>query len=203
MGDHHTHRQPPEELILSLERQEVTVDDFEAQGWVLDIGGGGEGIIGRLKGEQVVAIDRNIRELEEAPDGPLKVVMDASKLEFLDASFNVVTGFFSLMYMVRREETLHRRVFEEVFRVLAPGGRFLIWDAVLPERLTDGKEYAFISLLARLPEEEVETGYGVLLPEEEHDLSYYIRLAESVGFEAGLHKDQGQTFYLELIKPAS
>ena len=37
---------------------------------ILDIGGGGEGIIGKLKGEQVVAIDPNKRELEEAARRP-------------------------------------------------------------------------------------------------------------------------------------
>jgi len=43
----------------------------------LDIGGGGEGVIGQMKGKQVIAIDPNRRELEEAADGPLKIVMDA------------------------------------------------------------------------------------------------------------------------------
>ena len=38
-------------------------------GSILDVGGGGEGIIGRLYGEQVIAIDNCQEELDEAPDG--------------------------------------------------------------------------------------------------------------------------------------
>ncbi len=33
----------------------LEVPDFECDGTILDIGGGGEGVIGRLKGNQVVA----------------------------------------------------------------------------------------------------------------------------------------------------
>src|SRR5690242_15141575 len=43
--------------VYTFEKQELDVADFPAEGWILDLGGGGEGIIGRLKGSQVVAID--------------------------------------------------------------------------------------------------------------------------------------------------
>lgn len=36
-------------------------------GSILDIGGGGEGVIGQLYGQQVVAIDKLQEELDEAP----------------------------------------------------------------------------------------------------------------------------------------
>ena len=35
----------------------IEVKDFETEGFVLDVGGGGEGVIGRLKGKDVIAID--------------------------------------------------------------------------------------------------------------------------------------------------
>lgn len=54
----------------------------ELQGKILDIGGGGEGIIGRVYGAQVVAIDNRQEELDEAPDGFEKILMDASRLSF-------------------------------------------------------------------------------------------------------------------------
>jgi SAM-dependent methyltransferase len=112
-----------------FERQDFVVADFQATGYILDIGGGGEGIIGQMKPTQVIAIDLSKRELEEAPAGPLKIVMDATNLKFLDASFDTATAFFSLMYM--RPE-VQQRVFAEVFRVLTRGGRWIIWDAVIP-----------------------------------------------------------------------
>ena len=71
------------ENIFFLEKQEVVVNHFDAAGLILDIGGGGEGVIGQLKGNQVIAIDPNKRELEEAANGPLKIVMDAADFSFL------------------------------------------------------------------------------------------------------------------------
>ena len=41
----------------NLPRQEITILNFEARGWILDLGGGCRGTIGRLKPDQVVAID--------------------------------------------------------------------------------------------------------------------------------------------------
>lgn len=69
-------KRPLEERFYLYERQVVTVDDFPSSGHILDIGGGGEGIIGLLKGQDVIAIDMNRRELEEAGEGALNVVMD-------------------------------------------------------------------------------------------------------------------------------
>jgi hypothetical protein len=41
-----------------VEPQSLTLKPVETPGWILDLGGGGEGVIGRLCGERVVAIDR-------------------------------------------------------------------------------------------------------------------------------------------------
>ena len=76
-----------QDRTLRFEMQYVTINNFEADGYILAIGGGGEGTIGRLKGRQVIAVDISKRELEEAPDGPLKIIMDARDLKFLDKTF--------------------------------------------------------------------------------------------------------------------
>jgi len=75
VSDHHP--EISEDRLFFFEKQEVAVNDFDSAGYILDIGGGGEGVIGKLKGEQVIAIDSSKRELEEAAAGPLKIVMDA------------------------------------------------------------------------------------------------------------------------------
>ena len=60
----------------------VDLSQVTLNGRILDIGGGGEGIIAQFKGESVVAIDPNKKELEEAPSkGDLKIVMDAKDLK--------------------------------------------------------------------------------------------------------------------------
>src|SRR5512140_283528 len=91
---------PPEEEIYRAPRQYVPVDSFPAKGLILDIGGGGWGVIGQLKGQQVIAIDISDKELLEAPPGPLlKIVMDARELKFLDGTFSTATVLFTFMFM--------------------------------------------------------------------------------------------------------
>lgn len=183
------------------DRQDFAVSDFQASGYILDIGGGGEGIIGQMKPSQVIAIDLVKRELEESPAGPLKIVMDATDLKFLDRSFDTVTAFFSLMYM---RPDIQQKTFKEVFRVLAPGGRWLIWDASIPRALNDETRGPVFRFRFQLPGKVVQTGYGTFWPEQPMDLEYYKRLARETGFEIAAAAEQPgvfQTVTLELRKP--
>jgi SAM-dependent methyltransferase len=194
------HEEIAEERIYFFDKQSISVHDIEASGYILDIGGGGEGIIGRLRGEQVIAIDPNKRELEEAPFGPLKIVMDATDLQFLDGAFLTATSFFTLMYI---KAANHERVFSEVFRVLKPGGRFLIWDVILPPRVEEDKDIAAFPLVVSLPHEEVQTGYGASWPSMVQDLNYYVTVAARVGFEVVDKWERNLLYFMELAKPLS
>ncbi|MHA2041870.1 MAG: hypothetical protein ACW975_08405, partial [Candidatus Thorarchaeota archaeon] len=90
MSDHHSEIDMSE--VYQLPHQQVSLSDFPSdEEWILDIGGGGEGIIGRLKGRQVVAIDKRRPELEGTSSDALKLVMDARELQFLEKSFGTVT----------------------------------------------------------------------------------------------------------------
>ena len=195
-----------EEQIASLEdryfvyeQQTVTVDDFEASGYVLDVGGGGEGIIGLLKGDRVVAIDLRKSELEEAPNGPLKIVADARDLPFLDRTFDTATAFFSLMYIKSRSDC--GEVFAEVHRVLTLGGRFLIWDASISHLAETEKPSYVILVRVLVDDREIETGYGQPWPGEPHDPAFYAALAKEAGFQLVEKREDGRLFFLELKKP--
>ena len=71
--------------IFSIGAPHVVAQPVDADGFILDVGGGGEGIFGKLNGSKVVAIDIGKKERQEAAFGPLKTVMDARVLQFLDS----------------------------------------------------------------------------------------------------------------------
>lgn len=128
----------------------------ELTGDILDLGGGGEGVIGRIYAGQVTAIDVSREELDEAPGACRKLVMDATAMTFPDASFDHVTSFYTLMYMTQEQQRL---ALLETARVLRPGGMLHIWDAAFPAPYPE----SFLAELdidaAGMP---IRTTYGVI-----------------------------------------
>lgn len=193
------HEPLSEEQVFIVDKQKVILQDFKSSGYILDIGGGGEGTIGVLKGEKVIAIDTRKEELEEAPKGPLKIVMDARELQFLDNTFGTVTAFFTFMYIKRSDR---KKVFEEVYRVLKPGGDVLIWDVVISPGDTD-KEWFIVPVVVTVLDKEIETGYGIKWKERVQNMQYYIDLAKEIGFEVVDKTQKDQHFFVHLRKRES
>jgi SAM-dependent methyltransferase len=181
-----------------IEKQTIQMDPLQTNGLILDIGGGGEGIVGRLHGRQVVAIDIRIEELAETKNESLRIVMDATDLKFLPSSFDVTTSFFSLMYI---KNDCHLKVFKEIHEVLKSEGRFYIWDVRIPSKQLDKPVFA-VPLEIVLPNEKVETGYGVGWDQKEQDLQYFKELAQRTGFELIDEWSRDKIFYMELVKRA-
>jgi ubiquinone/menaquinone biosynthesis C-methylase UbiE len=179
------------------ENQQVTLQRIASAGRLLDIGGGGEGTIGRLEGSNIVAIDSRKSELLEAPDGPLKIVMDARDLQFLDETFDTVTSFFTLMYL---QKNARMKVLEEAYRVIKPGGQLLIWDAIIPEHHDKTKELFVVYLQINLPDEAIRTGYGVSLKDRTLNLEAVAGLASETGFSLVEQEVHDQVFRLHLKK---
>jgi ubiquinone/menaquinone biosynthesis C-methylase UbiE len=188
-----------ENRIFFFPRQEIVVEDFPAEGYILDVGGGGEGIIGILKGERVVSVDVHKCELEEAPDGPLKIVMDATRLQFLDGAFGAATAFFALMYV--RETGDLQKIFGEVFRVLRPGAPFLVWDVLVASRLDQRKDFYGIRLSVCVAGREFCTGYGQPWPRQKRTAAFYRDLARKAGFEVVEQETDRRVLFMRLRKP--
>jgi SAM-dependent methyltransferase len=190
---------PPPEQNWQAPRQSLTVPDFPANGLILDIGGGGWGVIGQIKGRQVIAIDILENELLEAPPGPLvKIIMDARRLQFLENTFPTVTAFFTFMYIAPAD---HELVFREIRRVLALGGRLMIWDVVFPKLEDPRKKYGFFPFTIMLPDRQIQTGYAAALPPGGQGLPHFLELANKTGYAVVSRKAAQDWFYLELSKP--
>jgi ubiquinone/menaquinone biosynthesis C-methylase UbiE len=160
-----------------LPHQEVTLPDIDNKGgWILDVGGGGEGIIGLLKGQDVVVIDMRKDELEETTNDALKVVMDARDLKFIDESFR------------------------EIWRVLKPGGEVLIWDAIFEVPPEEREKKSFVVILkTHFPNGlENQTGYGGIIRDQ--DIDFFLKPAQKVGFKVLEQNESECTFFLKLQK---
>jgi ubiquinone/menaquinone biosynthesis C-methylase UbiE len=186
-----------EEDIKFIETQHINLTDVVLKGRILDIGGGGEEIIGLLKGERVVAIDRRESELKHTPPGDyLKIVMDAKELKFLDETFDTATAFFTLMYVPLEN---HQIIFKEINRVLKKGGEFVIWDFPIPKREPSEKELYGLYLEVKIRETNISTGYGTKWIKEQ-DLEYYANLGTSNGFSVVEKYPIDGIFYIRFKK---
>ena len=79
-----------------------------------------------------------------------------------------------------------------------PGGRFLVWDIILPPRSVPAKEVAAFLFRFKLPREEVETGYGTRWHEEGFPMERYPDMANEAGFKVVRQKKEVRTFFLDL-----
>ena len=147
----------------------------EIRGNILDLGGGGEGVIGRVYGPRVTAIDNRQDELYEAPKGPRKLLMDARTLSFADGTFDNATAFYFFMYL---DEDARRSVMQETYRVLKPGGRFYIWDADM-----ETADPFLVELCIDAGGTEIHTTYGIYKKDPVQDSGIIAAAAGCVGFQ--------------------
>ncbi len=160
----------------------VQVAPERLEGFVVDIGAGGEGVIAKTCGRDTVGIDTSKREIDEARSrGSLAhwVLCDACSMPFRNGSFDVATFFFSLMYI--KSPKKKRAAFVEAKRVLKSGGLLCLWDAIIREK--PDLHVVFVEII--LPDgEKIFTGYGVRGKEKEQNLELINNLALEAGFKA-------------------
>ena len=165
---------------------------------ILDLGGGGEGVIGRLFGQRVTAVDLRQEELDEAPEGPKKVVADARDLPFPDASFDSVTAFYFLMYV---KPEAYSQIFREAFRTLKMGGTLYIWDTMIPVNEKPIRRIFAVPVIVKIGRKKIQTAYGVGWKGRALSSEQLVEIANEVGFSVKLEKRSEEYFYLEMLKP--
>ena len=172
-------------MVLQIDRM--------LDGEILDLGGGGECVIGRVYRDQVTAIDICPEELDEAPGDCRKLVMDATAMTFPDASFDHVTSFYTLMYMTQEQQ---RRALLETARVLRPGGMLHIWDAAFPAPYPE----PFLAELdidaAGMP---IRTTYGVIKLDGQSADSIAV-MAEAAGLMPAGREEREGHFLLRFVR---
>ena len=170
--------------IAKLSRKpQVKVFLEKLNGFVLDIGAGGEGTIAKTCGNETVCVDISKTEIGEARSrGAVAnwVQCDASSMPFKNSTFDVATLFFSLMY-IKTPERKHA-VMAEAKRVLKSTGMLHLWDATIREK----PDLYVVFVEANLPDgTKIHTGYGVKgKGEKEQTLELISKLALEAGFKA-------------------
>jgi ubiquinone/menaquinone biosynthesis C-methylase UbiE len=187
-----------EDRIHFIDKHVIDISKVELKGRILDVGGGGEGIVGQYKGKSVIAIDKLKSELEEAADGEyLKVIMDAEDLKFLDGTFDTVTAFYMFMYVPLE---WREKIFKEIFRVLKPGGEFIIWDMVIVEKEENEKKFYGAKVEVIIGDKTIETGYATRWNKAQ-DLDHFLKLGASVGFDVIKRDVKNEQILIRFKKP--
>ncbi len=177
-----------------MQSQKITIDSIP-DGSVIDIGGGGEGVIAQIGNERITAIDKSQSEIDEArPNAPNAnwVLADATDLSYSDDYFDNATAFFSGMYM---SMDTFEKVCKETYRVLKNNGEFWIWDA----KISNTKGLFIIRLHITLPNgKKIKTGYGTR--GKNYCITEIKRKLAKTNFYIDIAENHGKWFFIKAIK---
>ena len=160
------------------------------KGCILDIGGGGEGVLAQAAGLNDIAIDKYKSEILEARENTPAaswMVADATHLPFKSNSIRNATAFFSCMYM---PDITKQNVFEETCRILKSDGEFWIWDAPMASE----NEVFGIRLKVKLEDKTIRTMYGVKAKDQTADS--LCQSLNQAGFDTNVITDQKHWFFI-------
>lgn len=177
--------------------QEISFKRLGGTGPVLDVGGGGEGIVSRIEGSRVCAVDINLNEIREAQiygSSSQWLACSGEFLPFSTAVFETATIWFSLDYMT--DWKMKRAVMSEVFRVLRKEGSL----SVMSSKIVCHESRFVLKLRYALPDGSVyQTGYGVK-GNQGQTANRISDIAEQIGFQIANKDDNGHWFHIEGVK---
>lgn len=172
-------------------QQHIIINDLP-EGRVLDIGGGGEGVLARLCGKRVIAIDKYFSEIREACEKAPEagwLTADGAHLPFEDGYFDQATAFFSCMYMTN---LVKERVFKETRRVVKQGGLFWIWDVPMSAR---NNIFAIRLKVESMGKPTLQSAYGV--GAKDQSTESFCNLLQKEGFDPQIVSQQKHWFLIK------
>jgi ubiquinone/menaquinone biosynthesis C-methylase UbiE len=183
--------------LIETPIQKIKLNEVDSVGPILDIGGGGEGLVSRIEESKVCAVDIRLSEIREAMiHGPPAnwFVGDGQTLSFQDSVFDMVTLWFSLGYM--SDWTTKDKVLQESHRVLSEDGRLSIMASRIPESC---KRFIFWGHFTFPNGTISQTGYGVRGGQGQ-TLERLLNLARNCGFRIQSREDNDAWFEIKAVK---
>ncbi|MFX1262731.1 MAG: class I SAM-dependent methyltransferase [Promethearchaeota archaeon] len=178
--------------------QKIELKQLPREGLIIDIGGGGEGLVSRIETSRVCAVDVNLNKIREAMIyGQVSqwILSDGRMLSVKDERFNVATLWFSLGYV--QDWDSKKQVIAEVARVLRRSGQI----SILGARITYTDSRFVMRALLHFPDGSVsKMSYG-MAGTQVQDAESVIRLLQETGFSKITFEDSGHWFRIDAQKP--
>lgn len=184
--------------IIETTIQEIPLPSLPDDGLILDIGGGGEGIVSRIWGERVCAIDIQMNKIREAHIYAVGranwFLCDAATLCFEDGVFDIASLWFSLGYMRTWGEK--RAVIREAYRTLSRDGIL----SVLGAQIDGQSDKRILRVRFELPDGTMsQTGYG-FMGNQMQSLGVTEQALREVGFSIADTEEHDCWFRIDSVK---
>jgi ubiquinone/menaquinone biosynthesis C-methylase UbiE len=177
--------------------QEVELKHLPQEGLIIDIGGGGEGLVSRIETSRVCVVDINLNKIREAMIyGQVTqwILSDASMLSVKDERFNVATLWFSLGYI--QDWDSKKQAIAEVARVLRRSGQI----SILGARITCSDSRFVMRAIFHFPDGSIsKMSYG-MDGTQRQDAEAVVRLLQETGFSNITSEDNGHWFRVDARK---
>ncbi len=186
-----------DERIYEPPIQKIKLEALPDTGTIIDVGGGGDGLVSRIAGKRVCAVDINIDKIREAriyEQGANWFNCDGRNLCFEDHVFDIATLWFSLGYM--RTWEMKQQVLIEIGRVLKANGELSIWAC----RIDCEEVGALFRVDLILPDKSVSRfGFGVA-GQQNQTMTTISQILGLSGFDIIDAREVGSFFFIRCLQ---
>ncbi|MHA1936523.1 MAG: class I SAM-dependent methyltransferase [Candidatus Thorarchaeota archaeon] len=185
------------QTVFTTDLQEIELSRVGSKGRIIDIGGGGEGLVSRIEGSRVCAVDIRLSEIREAQIHDPKsnwFLCDGRKLCFQTEIFDIATLWFSFGYL--KESDTKQTVLEETYRVLKTGGTI----SIIGSKIVCSEDVLIFKALFTFPDgTQSQIGYGVKGNQGQTSASIIAALNRS-GFKPTKTQNHDKWFHIQAVK---